>query len=333
MIIANPIYDVVFKYLMEDLDIAKGFIARLINENIVEITFQPQEISVRKAFKDEIIRLVRMDFKAVIQLENGEKKMVLIELQKASKLLDIMRFRTYLAENYKKGEDKTNALGEVVTHPLAITTIYFLGFPLNEAHLPVVKVDRVLRDLINDTILPDNIKEPFIEYLTHDSIVVQIPFLNPKTQSSLERLLNIFNQDFKLKDDKHKLKVDDDDIEDPLIKKLIRRLNKAVESEEILAEMAAEDEVNRVLGDIERELEHVKSVLGLERQKVEETQLELEAERQKAEETQLELEAERQKAEAERQKAEAERQKAEEKEAQMEVLRQELAALKKQMNK
>ncbi|NJN34781.1 MAG: hypothetical protein HC817_11545 [Saprospiraceae bacterium] len=74
MIIANPIYDVVFKYLMEDLDIAKGFISRLINENIVEITFQPQEISVRKAFKDEIIRLVRMDFKAVIQLENNEKK-------------------------------------------------------------------------------------------------------------------------------------------------------------------------------------------------------------------------------------------------------------------
>jgi glycine dehydrogenase subunit 2 len=28
MIIANPIYDVVFKYLMEDLDIAKGMIDR-----------------------------------------------------------------------------------------------------------------------------------------------------------------------------------------------------------------------------------------------------------------------------------------------------------------
>ncbi len=319
MIIANPIYDVVFKYLMEDLDIAKGFIARLINENIVELTFQPQEISVRRALKDEVIRIVRMDFKAVVQLENGEKKMVLIELQKASKLLDIMRFRTYLAENYKKGEDKTNAFGEIVTHPLSITTIYFLGFPLNQAHVPALKVDRVLRDLVNNVVLPNTIKEPFIEYLTHDSIVVQIPFLNPNTQSSLERLLNVFNQDFKLKDDKHKLKVDDENTEDPLVKKLIRRLNKAVESEEILAEMAAEDEVNRILGDVERELEFTKNALGIERQKVEEKEVELEEK-----EKQLE---------AERLKAEAERLKAEEKEAQLEALRQELEALKRQMKK
>ncbi|NJN34780.1 MAG: hypothetical protein HC817_11540 [Saprospiraceae bacterium] len=140
----------------------------------------------------------------------------------------------------------------------------------------------MLRDLINNTILPDSIKEPFIEYLTHDSIVVQIPFLNPKTQSDLERLLNIFNQDFKLKDDKHKLKVEDDNIEDPLIKKLIRRLNKAVESDEILAEMAVEDEVNRILGDVERELEHVRSVLKVERQKVEEKEIELGLERTKS---------------------------------------------------
>ena len=312
MIIANPIYDVVFKYLMEDLDIAKGFLSRLINENIIELTFQPQEISVRKAFRDEVIRLVRMDFKAVVETEDGQKKMILIELQKARKLLDIMRFRTYLAENYKKGEDKTNEFGEVVTHPLPITTIYFLGFPLNYAQLPIVKVDRVLRDLVNNTILPDTIKEPFIEYLTHDSIVVQIPFLNPKTQSDLEKLLNIFNQEFKLKDDKHKLRLDDEDIEDPLIRKLIRRLNKAVETDEILAEMAAEDEVNRVLGDVERELEFIKSALEVERQKVE---------------------VERQKVEVERQKAEMERQKAEEKEIELETLRQEMEALKRQLNK
>ena len=43
MIIANPIYDVVFKYLMEDLDIAKGMISAIIGEDVEEIQFQARE--------------------------------------------------------------------------------------------------------------------------------------------------------------------------------------------------------------------------------------------------------------------------------------------------
>lgn len=35
MIIANPIYDIVFKYLMADLDVAKGVIAAIIDEEIL----------------------------------------------------------------------------------------------------------------------------------------------------------------------------------------------------------------------------------------------------------------------------------------------------------
>jgi hypothetical protein len=34
MIIANPIYDVVFKYLMDDAEIAKGIISRIIGEQL-----------------------------------------------------------------------------------------------------------------------------------------------------------------------------------------------------------------------------------------------------------------------------------------------------------
>lgn len=46
MLIANPIYDVVFEYLMEDSKIAKLFLSAITELNAVRLTFQPQEITV-----------------------------------------------------------------------------------------------------------------------------------------------------------------------------------------------------------------------------------------------------------------------------------------------
>jgi hypothetical protein len=43
MLIANPIYDVVFKFLMEDAKIAKLLLSSIIGENIEELSFLPQE--------------------------------------------------------------------------------------------------------------------------------------------------------------------------------------------------------------------------------------------------------------------------------------------------
>lgn len=45
MQIANPIYDSVFKYLMEDNRIAKLYISKIIEEEIEELIFCPQEFS------------------------------------------------------------------------------------------------------------------------------------------------------------------------------------------------------------------------------------------------------------------------------------------------
>ena len=42
MVIANPIYDTVFKYLMEDLDIAKGVLSIILNTEIVELNVKSQ---------------------------------------------------------------------------------------------------------------------------------------------------------------------------------------------------------------------------------------------------------------------------------------------------
>jgi hypothetical protein len=45
MQIANPIYDVVFKYLLEDNKIARLIISGLLELEIEELEFRPQEYS------------------------------------------------------------------------------------------------------------------------------------------------------------------------------------------------------------------------------------------------------------------------------------------------
>jgi|GEM_PF-3220404 hypothetical protein len=62
MIIANPIYDVVFKYLLEDVEIARELLATILGEEVQSLEMKPQETSTETAGD---IRILRFDFKAV----------------------------------------------------------------------------------------------------------------------------------------------------------------------------------------------------------------------------------------------------------------------------
>ncbi|GAB4413039.1 MAG: hypothetical protein OHK0039_19540 [Bacteroidia bacterium] len=43
MIIANPLYDVVFKYLFEDVEIARGLLSAILGEEVLRLELKPQE--------------------------------------------------------------------------------------------------------------------------------------------------------------------------------------------------------------------------------------------------------------------------------------------------
>jgi len=201
MIIANPIYDVVFKRLMENDKVAKFFIGTLLEQEIVDVEVKPQEYTYKgeletpegiKAAEERIrerfsIWVYRLDFIATIKTETGELKKVLIEIQKAKNPIDLMRFRNYLAEQYKK-EDKINNENVV----LPITTIYILGFKLPEIESPCIRVERNYIDLINKVTLSQ--KSEFVEKLTHDCFVVQVERITDRYQTRLDKLLSIFEQ-------------------------------------------------------------------------------------------------------------------------------------------
>jgi hypothetical protein len=203
MIIANPIYDVVFKKLMQNERVAKFFIGTLLDENIISLQIKPQEYAFDvdleniSEFELEKIKsrirernsiwVYRYDFIATIKTETGEIKKVLIEIQKAKNIIDIMRFRNYLAEQYKKVD-----VVEEQSLVLPITTIYILGFTLPEINTPCLKVERNYLDQINKVKIET--KSDFIEKLTHDSFIVQVERIADNYQTKLDKLLSIFEQ-------------------------------------------------------------------------------------------------------------------------------------------
>jgi hypothetical protein len=185
MLIANPIFDVVFKRMMENERVAKFFIGTLLEQSIEHVVVKPQEFT----YTDKLAGLAvfRLDFIASIKTESGEQKKVLIEIQKAKNQIDLMRFRNYLAEQYKK-EDTVNHEKQI----LPITTIYILGFTLPEIETPCLKVERNYKDQINKSILTT--KSDFVEKLTHDSFIVQVERITDRYQTRLDKLLSIFEQ-------------------------------------------------------------------------------------------------------------------------------------------
>ena len=193
MVIANPIFDIVFKRMMENERVAKFFIGTLLGQTIETVEVKPQEFT----YTDELAGLAvfRLDFIATIKTETGEQRKVLIEIQKAKNQIDLMRFRNYLAEQYKK-EDIVN--NEKVVLP--ITTIYILGFKLPEIETPCIKVERNYKDLVNNKTI--NKKSDFVEKLTHDSFIVQVDRITNSYSTKLEKLLSIFEQQHFIDDKK-----------------------------------------------------------------------------------------------------------------------------------
>ena len=233
--IANPIYDVVFKYLMEDERVAKILLSALLKKEILELEMRKQEYT---AMQQTRISLFRMDFAAKIRDNDGSEHLVLIELQKTWLATETLRFRQYLGTQYlnkenMKSDDDSN-------YGLPIISIYILGHILGDLKEPVIYVRRRYLDYDDNEI---DRKDKFIESLTHDSIIVQIPYLQGRTRNRLERLLNLFDQDRRRKDNDHYLEIDETQFHENDEKLLVDRLLRAGTTPDVRRAMEVEDEI------------------------------------------------------------------------------------------
>ncbi len=271
--IANPIYDTVFKYLMEDLDIAKGLLSAILEVEIIELTVQPQETISETPQENKLIRVYRIDFSAIIKQENGEVKKVLIELQKTKRSTNAIRFRRYLAENYQK-EDVIVENGREKKRSLEIITIYLLGFQLNKIPTAVLHSKPSFRDVINNTDAEYAQQEEFVKLLTHESYFIQIPKLVEPTKTRIERILSIFNQNFKSSDERS-LNYEFTD-NDPLLQKMVSRLTRAIADDNMRRVMNAEDELESDITDYQESIEEKDTEIKQQKQELEQQKQELE---------------------------------------------------------
>jgi hypothetical protein len=249
MIIANPIYDAVFKFLLEDLSIAKTIVSTIIGEDIIELEVRPQE---QTSFSEKyFLTVFRLDFKAIIRTTDGKEKKVLIELQKSKNAFDLQRFRHYLGTNYSVADDIDG-----YRVPLPIIPIYFLGFPLS-FDSPVVKIGRQYTDLTSGRVF--NQKDEFIEKISHDCFVVQISRLTGEMRTRLERVLSIFNQQWLFdRDKKWLLKYEEDSKDiDPETLKILKRLSMAAESDIIRESIKVEETFDDSMDALLREKEQI----------------------------------------------------------------------------
>jgi hypothetical protein len=268
MTIANPIYDIIFKYLMEDLDIAKGLLSAILDVEIVELSMQPQETISETPQDIKAVRVYRIDFAAIIKQSDGLTKKVLIELQKTKRNTNVIRFRRYLAENYQK-EDTIIENGKENKRPLEIITIYILGFPLNKIPTAILHSKPSFRDVVNDKNAEYANSEEFVKLLTHESYFIQIPKLIEPTKTRVERILSIFNQTFKSHDE-HSINYELTD-NDPLLHKMVNRLTRAIADEHMRRRMNLEDEIESEFSDLHETIEQKDEEIKQNKQVIEQS--------------------------------------------------------------
>ncbi len=281
-VIANPLYDAVFKFMMEDKKVAKILLSALLKKEIIELEMRRHEYT---SMEQTRISLFRIDFSAKVRENDGSEHLVLIELQKTWLITETLRFRQYLGTQYLNKEnivETKNEHGQKRNYGLPIISIYILGHPLGDLTEPVVYVRRSYLDY-DDHPLPA--PDPFIESLTHDSIIVQVPFLNGRTRNRLERLLSVFDQERRLPDSEHYLEIEDEHFDEDAMCVVIR-LVKAAVTPSIRRDMEIEDEIlyeiedrdttimlkNKKLEELDRkiqELDQKEQVIRQKKQKLE----------------------------------------------------------------
>ena len=245
--VANPIYDSVFKYIMEDERIAKTILSALLKKEVVHVTVRPHEYS--NTTRDTL-SMFRIDFAATVREKEGNEikdRIVLIELQKTWLNTETLRFRQYLGAQYNNKNNIREADEKGFAYPMV--AVYLLGHKVGNIKEPIVYVNHDVFDY-NGNVVAEGNAEPFVESLTHNSIIVQIPRLQGNVNNRLEKVLSVFDQTNVEGDTQQVLKIDEDKYaDDNDMMYVLHKLTAAAANSEMRQDMNVEDEFYKGIED------------------------------------------------------------------------------------
>ena len=294
--VANPLYDAVFKYMMEDERIAKTLLSALLQKTVIAVEMRRHEYP---NISRDAISMFRVDFAATVLEDDGSKNLILIELQKTWLETETLRFRQYLAVQYNNKENmRKETKGK---YALPTVAVYLLGHYVGQFTEPVIYARHKIYDYEGNEVHQEE-PDPFVESLQHDSIIVQIPRLRGRVNNRLEKILSVFDQSQIYPDDQRMLELDENKYgDDAEMTHILHRLQSAAANPDIRNRMNAEDEFFQALEDRDTAIMQMDATIMTQKK---------ELEKQKAAIKEKDAAIEEQKASLEEQKASLEEQKA-----------------------
>lgn len=236
--VANPIYDAVFKYLLEDERVARTLLSALLQREVVEVHVRKHEYT--NGTRDKI-SMFRIDFGAQVRQDDGSLKLILIELQKTWLETETLRFRQYLGTQYA---DPDNIIKEdnPEGYGLPMITVYLLGHRVGDIEESVIYVRHKSYNYDGQEVTK-GMPDPFVESLVHDSIIVQIPLLRGRVNNRLEQVLSVFDQTHKDKKNRQVLNLDETPYAgDEEMNRIFTRLLSAASDAKVRQDMNVEEE-------------------------------------------------------------------------------------------
>ena len=322
--IANPVYDVVFKYMMEDQEIAKAFLGAFLKKEVIEVKLQRNEYTGTLTADTEASAKADAEVKADANTGTEVKAGTGTSSAAASagtKRKDIIKKRDIRLSRIDFGArvrepdgSEHQLLIELQKNWTHFETLRFrrylaAQYTAQENMKPGTK-GREAYPMVNIYLLGHrvgDIEEPilyvdrgfydyegrtvsrglpdaFVDSLTHRSIIVQLPLLHGLRRNPLERMLDLFCQKYQSPSDYHILNIPD---EGPLLE------DAATERMLTRLRFAAADSRLRRNAEIEEEfaseLELKETEVMLAREKARQT---VEEARQTVEEAETRLKAE-----------------------------------------
>ncbi len=244
--VANPIYDSVFKFLMEDERIAKTVLAALLKKEVLSVKMRRHEHT--NTTRDDI-SMFRIDFSAEVRDANGKQELILIELQKTWLETETLRFRQYLAAQYNAKENMQERTADGKTYATPMIAVYLLGHRVGKITEPVVYVSHNAEDYDGKEVVEGR-EDPFVNSLIHDSIIVQIPLLHGKINNRLDKVLSVFDQNKRDAKNRQVINLEENAYEgDTEMMYILHRLSAAAVNADLRQEMNVEDEYFSAIED------------------------------------------------------------------------------------
>jgi hypothetical protein len=245
VLIANPMYDEVFNYLIEDNEAALKFISAIIGEKIVKL----EKKNTLRA--EKIWNISYLDFAVQIKTDAG-LKFVMIEIQKVYFHTDIIAFKKYFGYQHHN-MDNIYVDSENKVHVMPVYYIFIIGDGIGIKNVPVIIKNPVPINARTGEKL--DVKNEFIESLNNNSWIIQVPELDDHHNDKRESLLSIFDQTNRMEDSHRILNLEEKHFPKEY-RPVICRLQQAAAIRKIRRAMETEDYLTGHFRILEREIVH-----------------------------------------------------------------------------